>query len=77
MLLHNSRRGQSNHSLRTPPADLNADGDKNLRVTAVYEYAKPENVAKQPAHKEADATNSIDFPVILIPEIATSVNALS
>jgi hypothetical protein len=33
------------------------------------------NILQEP--KEPDATPIIDFPVILIPEIATSVNALS
>ena len=31
---------------RQPPDDLNVDGNKNLRVTAVYEYLTRENVAK-------------------------------
>jgi hypothetical protein len=60
-----------------PPDNLNADGDQNLRVTAVYEYATPENVAKCTVPKPVHATSSIDFPVILLSEIATSVNALS
>jgi len=49
----------------------------NLRVTAVYEYSTEGNVAKPRLAERLDATSSIDFPVILIPEIATSVNALS
>ena len=78
MLLQNYHDGQLNHSASTTaPDDLNADGNKNLRVTAVYEYPSSKNVAMHGLDGNPDATSSIDFPVILIPEIATSVNALS
>lgn len=63
--------------LSTTARCLNAYGGENLRGTAVYEYTNPENVAMGTSSKWADATRSIDFAVILIPEIATSVNALS
>ena len=77
MLLQNSRDEQSDVTSRRPPDDLNADGNQNLRVTAVYDYPTPENVARPGAADRVDATSSIDFPVILIPEIATSINAAS
>jgi hypothetical protein len=78
MLLQNYRSGQLNHPASpTVLDDLNADGNQNLRVTAVYEYSTSKNVAKCGPGRGLDATSSIDFPVILIPEIATSVNALS
>ena len=64
-------------SPRGPPDDLNVGDHENLRVTAAYEYSTEENVAKPRVAERLDATSSIDFPVILIPEIATSVNALS
>ena len=72
-----SRRTIESLRLADRPDDLNVDGDQNLRVTAVYDYTTPKNVAKRAVAARLDATSYIDFPVILISEIATSVNALS